>query len=365
MTRALGRLDAWRAPWPRAWPPCPIPASVTTLAELLDQPLALVAAAVGRAAGAGSGLGRRGPGCTWSGRRARRSSLTPAGWPRRRPARCPTPRSTRRWSGADLRPAPCWIGCSGHPPARCATPTGPCRRHRRSRRDSPVDELSALDLLRPLDADTVILPREVAWRLRGGRLRREPVVDHAAARSPAGPGTGSSSTGPPRARPSACWTTSSCWSRAWTAPPSGRCGPAGCPPATSRCWPAGWTPSSAHATFLLECAYAARLVALGPAAWPPTTAYDVWLAEPAPRRWRRGRRGVADAPRFFARSAAAGAHALGPEAESPAAADLRGALLAAVRRGRAGNRRRPGRPGRRPGLVPTAARRDLVRRGAR
>ena len=43
-----------------------------------------------------------------------------------------------------------------------------------------------------------------------------------------------------------------------------------------------------HATFVLECAYAARLVAPDPAGLAPTTAYDSWLAEPAPRRWRCG-----------------------------------------------------------------------------
>ncbi|MGJ6980752.1 helicase-associated domain-containing protein [Aestuariimicrobium soli] len=36
--------------------------------------------------------------------------------------------------------------------------------------ESPTERLLALKLLRPLDADTVVLPREVALRVRGGRL---------------------------------------------------------------------------------------------------------------------------------------------------------------------------------------------------
>ena len=36
----------------------------------------------------------------------------------------------------------------------------------------PVEQLLARRLLLPLDAETVILPREVAWHLRGGRFAR-------------------------------------------------------------------------------------------------------------------------------------------------------------------------------------------------
>ncbi|HET6759391.1 MAG TPA: hypothetical protein VFH20_08945, partial [Propionibacteriaceae bacterium] len=41
---------------------------------------------------------------------------------------------------------------------------------------SPVERLLSHQLLRPLDSETVIIPREVAWRLRGGRFTAEPVA---------------------------------------------------------------------------------------------------------------------------------------------------------------------------------------------
>ena len=61
---------------------------------------------------------------------------------------------------------------------------------------SPVEQLLARGLLRPLDAETVVLPREVAWRLRGGRFAPQPVPpppggDRAGALAAAGrPGRG-------------------------------------------------------------------------------------------------------------------------------------------------------------------------------
>ncbi len=151
-----------RPPWPSCW----------------TSPSPLVTAAVDAAARIGTGVGRRRTGCTWSGRRARRSSRSPAGWPRRRPGRCP-----------DAQIDAALERCG--PAARTVldrllwSPTGKVRNadravtgdagRSRGAAHSPVDELLAVELLRPLDADTVILPREVAWRLRGGRLRREPV----------------------------------------------------------------------------------------------------------------------------------------------------------------------------------------------
>ncbi|MGH3340967.1 MAG: helicase-associated domain-containing protein, partial [Propionibacteriaceae bacterium] len=40
---------------------------------------------------------------------------------------------------------------------------------------SPVERLLGHQLLRALDSETVIIPREVAWRLRGARFTAEPV----------------------------------------------------------------------------------------------------------------------------------------------------------------------------------------------
>ena len=41
---------------------------------------------------------------------------------------------------------------------------------------SPIERLLSHQLLRPLDSETVIMPREVSWRLRAGRFTAEPVA---------------------------------------------------------------------------------------------------------------------------------------------------------------------------------------------
>jgi len=55
--------------------------------------------------------------------------------------------------------------------------------------DRPVDRLLGLKLLRPLDSETIILPREVALRLRGGRLFTDEVPDRVPSWPPAEPST--------------------------------------------------------------------------------------------------------------------------------------------------------------------------------
>ena len=78
----------------------------------------------------------------------------------------------------------------------------------------------------------------------------------------------------------------------------------------------------------MELAAAAGLVAPGSSHGVlPTPAYDRWVARPAPERWTTLARAWLAAPRWFARSAATGAHALGPEAESPSAPALRRVVL--------------------------------------
>jgi hypothetical protein len=324
VTRALGRLDAWRATVAEGLAALPDPVPTTTLTALLDQPLALVAGAVDEL---------RALGLVWGDAdqlhlvRPAREAFEP--FPGGLAAPSPRPLSDAQIDAALER-------CS--PAARTVlnrllwSPTGKVRNADRTPANghhSPVDQLLALDLLRPLDADTVIIPREVAWRLRGGRLRREPVettpppltartrnrvlVDRAAA------GAAFSllddlellveSLDGTTARP---LRTGGLATRDLTA--------------LARRLDTGLE----HASFLLECASAARLVALGPDGLSPTTAFDAWLADPAPQRWRSVAEAWRTAPRFFARSTAAGGHCLGPEAEFPAAPDLRGALLRAA-----------------------------------
>ena len=324
VTRALSRLDAWRGTVAEGLAALPDPAPVETLAALLDQPVAAVTAAV---------ADLRELGLVW-GDADQLHLVRPA-----REAFEPFPGGLAPPSARPLPEAQIDAAVERCGPAARTVlnrllwaPTGKVRNAERAAgrgSSSPVDELLAAELLRPLDADTVILPREVAWRLRGGRLRAEPVatspppltgrtrnpllVDRAAA----GAGFGllddlellvesldSTTVRPLRTGGLATRDVTALARRHDT--------------------------DAAHATFVLECAYAARLVALGPAGLAATSAYDAWLAEPAPYRWRTIAEAWRAAPRFFARSAAVGGHALGPEAEFPAAADLRGALLAAV-----------------------------------
>ena len=289
VTRALSRLDAWRATVAEGLAALPDPAPTTTLAVLLDQPVALVAGAVDEL---------RALGLVW-GEADQLHLVRPA-----REAFEPfpgglAPPSPRPLPAAQIDAALERCG----PAARTVldrllwSPTGKVRhadravtgdadRVRGSGGPSPVDELLALDLLRPLDPDTVILPREVAWRLRGGRLRREPVAT-----------TPPPLTGRTRNHVSGRPSCRRCGLRV-----GGRPGAPGREPRQHRRRPLRTGGLSTrdvtalarrldidpyHAIFLLESAYAARLVALGPSGLAPTTAYDAWLAEPAPRRWRR------------------------------------------------------------------------------
>ena len=79
-----------------------------------------------------------------------------------------------------------------------------------------------------------------------------------------------------------------------------------------------------HASFLIECAAAAHLIAPdSTTALLPTPAYDQWLGQDAPSRWRLVTEAWLDEDRFFARSADAGGHTLGQEAYARGAAGLR------------------------------------------
>ena len=323
VTRALSRLDAWRATVAEGLAALPDPAAIETLAGLLGQPLPEVVAAI---------ADLRELALVW-GDADRLHLVRPA-----REAFEPfpgglAPPSPRPLTDTQIDAALERCGPAGRTvlDRLLWTPTGKVRNADRSVGNgvSPVDQLLAAELLRPLDAETVIIPREVAWRLRGGRLRPDPVttaappltgrarnpvlVDRAAAGAAFGllddlellvESLDSTAARPLRTGGLAARDVA----------------------ALARRLDAG----TAQTTFVLECAYAARLVAFGPAGLAPTTAYDAWLAEPAPRRWRSVAEAWRTAPRFFARSAAPGGHALGPEADLPAAADLRRALLTAV-----------------------------------
>ena len=192
---------------------------------------------------------------------------------------------------------------------------------------SPIDELLALELIRPADSETVIIPREVAWLLRDGRFTAEPVP-----------------TGPPpvaveprdagridRAAAGAVVELLADLElvvQTLEATPHRllRTGGLGARDVLALARRLG--NGTEYATFLLECAAAAGLVAAeGTMALLPTREYDHWVRRSTPNRWRRIAEAWAYADRLFTRSTLAGAHALGPEADVAGVAALRSTVL--------------------------------------
>jgi hypothetical protein len=201
---------------------------------------------------------------------------------------------------------------------------------------SPVERLLGHQLLRALDSERVIIPREVAWRLRGARFSAEPVT-----------------TDPPpiigqrretglvdRAAVGAAFALLHdielvAQRLESTTPKLLRGGGLANRDVTDLARHLGTNPT--HAAFLIECAAAARLVA--PArtgALLPTPDFDSWLGSDAVTRWRLVAAAWLAADRFFARSAEAGNHALGQEAYAPAAPGLRLVVLRLVADARPG-----------------------------
>jgi hypothetical protein len=325
VNRALSRLNLWLGTVAEALAVLPDPGSAEELTDLLHQPVPVVSAAVSRL---------RERALVW-GEDDQLHLVRPV-----REAFEPFPGGLAPPSSRPLSPsqidtavAECGDDARTVLTRLLWSPTGAVRNADRvpaaGDARSPIEQLLGRGLLRPLDSGTVIIPREVAWRLRGERLTREPVptappeltgrtrnptlVDRAAAGAAFGLLRDvelvieAIDDAPPRPLRSGGLATRDLTGLARRL-----------------------DTDAAHATFLVECAFAAGLLGLAPAGLLPTSAYDVWLAEPAASRWRQ----VADAwwaaPRLFARSAATGAHTLGPEANLLAAPDLRAAVLASA-----------------------------------
>lgn len=88
--------------------------------------------------------------------------------------------------------------------------------------------------------------------------------------------------------------------------------------------------SQAYAALLVELAWASGLVnQVNGETLRPTPAYDQWPDRPAVDRWRELVRIWRDTPRWYAWSVRPKAHALGPDADWRGAVDLRRGLLAA------------------------------------
>ena len=211
------------------------------------------------------------------------------------------------------------------------SPTGAVRNATRpidpDRARTPVEQLLVRQLLRPLDDDTVILPREVSVYVRGGRFSADP----APATQPEVGGPDRTASLVDRAAAGAAFavlhdlelvvhTLESTPHRLLRAGGLGTRDVAALGRALDS--------TAAHAGFVLECASAAGLVAPGSnLCLLPTAAFDRWLGHDAAVRWRM----MADAwlglDRLPSRASEPGAHVLGPEADSRGASDLRRQVL--------------------------------------
>ena len=130
---------------------------------------------------------------------------------------------------------------------------------------TPVERLLARRLLRPAGTDTVLLPREVAWHLRGRRFSPEPVPSTAAGGVRSDRVHPRSSTGRPSG-PRTGWCTTSSWSHT----PCRRHRTGCC---VTVAWPSATSPASAavlgtdHDSRLLR----ARVRRRRPVCWRPGT----------------------------------------------------------------------------------------------
>jgi hypothetical protein len=188
---------------------------------------------------------------------------------------------------------------------------------------SPIERLLSRQLLRPLDSETVIIPREVSWRLRDGRFTAEPV----ATEQPALTGHDRDPRLVDRAAAGAAFALLQdieLLAHRLEAAPHKLLRAGGLPSRDVNALARHLGAEPDHASFLIECAAAAHLIAPdSTTALLPTPAYDRWLGRDAPSRWRLVTEAWLDEDRFFARSADAGGHTLGQEAYARGAAGLR------------------------------------------
>ncbi len=177
-------------------------------------------------------------------------------------------------------------------------------------------------LLAPLDAETVILPREVAWRVRGGRFSAEPVSPE----PPAVSGRQRSVDLVDRAAAGAAYGLVhdlEQLAHALEMRPHRllRDGGLGQRDVVALARELHGTPE--YAGFLLECGAATVFAASDGARLLPTREFDRWLRRSPADRWRQIARGWLDSDRLFGRALQPDAHPLGPEGEVPYAATLR------------------------------------------
>jgi hypothetical protein len=192
---------------------------------------------------------------------------------------------------------------------------------------SPIERLLSRQLLRPLDSETVIIPREVAWQLRHGRFTEEPV----AIEQPMLAGQRRDPDLVDRAAAGAAFAVLhdlELLAHRLESVPHKLLRSGGLASRDVAALARHLGIDADHASFLIECAAAAQLVApASTAALLPTPDYDRWLEWDAADRWRRVAEGWLAADRFFARSVEGGGHTLGQEAYARSATGLRKTVL--------------------------------------
>ena len=192
---------------------------------------------------------------------------------------------------------------------------------------SPIERLLAHQLLRPLDSETVIIPHEVAWRLRAGRFTAQPIATEA----PVLTGQRRDPDLVDRAAAGAAFAVLDDIEllayRLETEPHKLlRSGGLASRDVTALTRQLGADP--VHATFVIECAAAAQLVAPDSTGrLLPTHDYDEWLNFDGAQRWRLVAKAWLLAERFFARSAEDGSRTLSQEAYARTAPSLRKTIL--------------------------------------
>ncbi|HEX3205350.1 MAG TPA: hypothetical protein VHQ68_03840, partial [Propionibacteriaceae bacterium] len=326
ITRAIDELNGWLRTVAEALAALPDPTSVDDLEAMLGQSKVKVAAALQQL---------RGRGLLWG-----RDDLLHVVRPVREafepyPGGLAPP-SARPMSDQQIDAALAACGAEARAILQRLlwSPTGAVRHADRTvtttSASSPIERLLSRQLLRPLDSETVIIPREVAWRLRGARFTAEPV----ASEPPLITGRSRSLGLVDRAAAGAAFALLHDIELVAQHLESGphkllRGGGLATREVVALAQHLGADP--AHAAFVVECGAAARLVAPAKtAALLPTADYDQWLGCDAPIRWREVAEAWLAADRFFARSGEAGGHPLGQEAYAPSAAGLRMTVLRLV-----------------------------------
>ncbi|HEY6682253.1 MAG TPA: helicase-associated domain-containing protein [Propionibacteriaceae bacterium] len=319
IARAIDELDLWLRTVAEALSALPDPASMGELAIMLGQPRSTVAAAVAQL---------RERALLW-GEDDQLHLVRPV-----REAFEPypgglAPPSARPMSAEQIEAALEDCGAEGRVVLERLlwSPTGAVRYADRpvslSSARSPIERLLSRQLLRPLDSETVIIPREVAWRLRNGRF----TADLVATEQPPLTGQGRDPNLVDRAAAGAAFALLQdieLLAHRLEAVPHKLLRAGGLPSRDVNALARHLGAEPDHASFLIECAAAAHLIApASTTALLPTPAYDQWLGEDAPSRWRLVANAWLEVDRFFARSADAGGHTLGQEAYARSAASLR------------------------------------------